>query len=91
MFFLAYVIIPVSSRSPAEAIRAPLAPFQAGMRGEVPDSWLAFQDETDELRQLHEAQITFTVNDTGGMQIEGYTDIFHLDDRAVRSGTCQRL
>ena len=84
MFSLAYVILPVSDTPPAEAIRASLARFQGGGRGDLPETWLAFHDETDELRQAHEAEFTFVERDGGGMQIEGGADTFHLDTQKVR-------
>ncbi|WP_267358818.1 MULTISPECIES: hypothetical protein [unclassified Methylobacterium] len=60
MFSLVHVILPVSELAPAEAIRASLAPFERGGKGEVPDDWLAFHDETDEVRALHRTEFTFT-------------------------------
>jgi len=83
MFSLAYVILPVSDTPPAEAIRASMAPFRRGTHSDLPEGWLAFHDETDELLQAHEAHFTFTEKGTGGMQIEGDGDIFHLDTRKV--------
>jgi hypothetical protein len=79
MFSLAYVILPISEMPPAAAIRASLARFQRGRRGELPEDWLAFHDETEEIREAYEAHFTFTDNGTGGMQIGGDGDIFHLD------------
>ena len=55
MFSLAYVLLPVSDTPPAEAIRSSLARFQRGRRGDLPEAWLAFHDETEELREEHEA------------------------------------
>lgn len=83
MFSLAYVILPISEMPPAEAIRASLARFQRGRRGELPEDWLAFHDETDEIREAYVAHFTFTDNGTGGMQIGGDGDIFHLDTAKV--------
>ena len=51
MFSLAYVILPFADIVPADAIRASLARFQRGGRGEVPDGWLTFHDETQALRR----------------------------------------
>lgn len=85
MFSLAYVILPVSDLPPAEAIRASLAAFQRGTRGTLPESSLAFHDETDALREAHEAHLVFSEKGTGGMQIEGHGDILHLDTQKVRN------
>jgi hypothetical protein len=85
MFSLAYVILPVSGTPPAEAVRASLAPFQRGGRGDLPEGLLAFHDETDALMQVHTANFTFVELHTGGMQIEGGTDFFHLDTRKVQT------
>jgi len=79
MFSLAYVILPVSDTLPAEAIRASLARFQRGRRGELP-----FHDETDEIMEAHEARFEFTDNGTQGMQLGGDGDTFHLDTGKVR-------
>nr|WP_294543094.1 hypothetical protein [uncultured Rhodopila sp.] len=84
MFSLAYVLLPVSDIPSAEAIRASLAPFQRGGRGDLPQTWLAFDDETDALRQAHAADFTFVALETGGMRIEGGADTFHLDMRKVQ-------
>ncbi len=71
MFSLAYVILPISETAPAEAITASLTRFQRGKRGDVPDSWLAFHDETQWLRTAHEANFIFAITDKGGLRIEG--------------------
>jgi len=84
MFSLAYVILPVSDTLPAEAIRASLARFQRGRRGELPEAWVAFHDETDEIREAHEARFEFTDNGTRGMRIGGDGDTFHIDTGKVR-------
>ncbi len=84
MVSLAYVILPVTGTPPGDAIRASLAPFQRGGRGDLPETRLAFHDETDELRQAHEAHFTFIVLEKGGLQIEGGADVFHLDMQQVR-------
>lgn len=83
MFALAYVILPFSGTPPEEAIRASLAPFQRGGRGDLPDAWLAFRDETDGLLEAHEARFTFTIQDGGGMRIEG-GHTWYLDTARVR-------
>ncbi len=71
MFALAYVILPFSDALPACAIRASLAPFQRGQRGDLPDDWLSFHDETEALLADYEAQLTITTQGNGGMRIEG--------------------
>ncbi len=61
MFSIAYVVLPFSDAgAPADAIRASLAPFQMGGRREnLPDEWLAFDDQTEDLRIAHETWFTF--------------------------------
>ena len=71
MFALAYVVLPFSDTLPAAAIQASLAPFQRGQRGDLPESWLSFNDETEALLEDYEAQLTITAQGNGGMQIEG--------------------
>ncbi len=71
MFALAYVILPFSDTLPVDVIRAPLAPFQRGQRGDLPEGWLSFHDETDALMEDHDARLTITTHCTGGMRIEG--------------------
>ncbi|HEY1931189.1 MAG TPA: hypothetical protein VGG99_04190 [Acetobacteraceae bacterium] len=71
MFSLAYVILPFSDTPPADAIRASLARFQRGGRGDLPEGWLTFRDETEEFRGVHEAHHIFTEHDTGGLGIKG--------------------
>jgi len=71
MFSLAYAILPFSDTTPAEAITASLAPFQRGGRGDLPESWLSFHDETEYLRKDYEARFTFTLEEGRGMRIEG--------------------
>src|SRR5271156_1350380 len=71
MFALAYVILPFSATLPADAIRASLAPFQRGQRGDLPDGWLSFHDETEALLADYEARLTITIQGNGGMRIEG--------------------
>jgi hypothetical protein len=71
MFALAYLILPFSATLPADAIRASLAPFQRGQRGDLPESWLSFDDETEAFLEDYEAQLTITTQGDGGMQIKG--------------------
>lgn len=71
MFSIVYVILPFSDATPADAIRASLARFQRGRRGDLPEAWLAFHDETEELCEVHEAHHIFTEQGTGGLRIEG--------------------
>ena len=86
MFSVAYVILPFSEMPPAEAIRASLAPFQRGRRGDLPEAMLAFHDETDEVRRLYQASFTFTEQDKRGMQIAGdHVDHWNLDLEEVRA------
>ena len=74
MFSIAYVILPFFDTPPADAVRASLARFQQGRRGDLPESWLTFHDETEEFRQVHEAQHIFTEQDKGGLRIERNID-----------------
>ncbi len=71
MFSLAYVILPFSDTAPAEAIRASLARFQRGRRGEVPDEWIGFDDDTDGVRHAHEAELTFVDRGRSGPEMHG--------------------
>jgi hypothetical protein len=80
MFSVAYVILPCADTPPADAIRGSLARFQRGRRGDLPDGWLSFHDETDELRLMHEAPHIFTEQDQGGLRIEGNFDSSWLID-----------
>jgi hypothetical protein len=57
MFALAYVILPFSGTLPADAIRASLAPFQRGQRGDLPEGCLSFHDETEALLEEYEARL----------------------------------
>ncbi|HEX6012354.1 MAG TPA: hypothetical protein VFY87_11250 [Geminicoccaceae bacterium] len=84
------MLLPVSDRSPAEAIRASLAAFERGGRGDVPDGWLAFQDETEHARALHAASWVFTDEGRGSLRIEGGGEHWHLDFRAVRAEMARR-
>jgi hypothetical protein len=72
MFSLAYAILPFADAAPAESIRASLAPFQRGQRGDVPDDWLTFHDQTEALRRAHETRFTLTTTPEYGLQITGY-------------------
>ena len=84
MFGLARVILPFNGADPAEAIRRSLARFQRGGSGDVPDAWLAFVDEAEHLRAAHEARLTFTLVDKGGLQIEGHDGaLLCLDARKI--------
>lgn len=81
MFSLAYIILPFSNATPADAITASLARYRRGGRGEVPEEWLQFHDQTAEVRSMHEATFTFTTDN--GLRIEG-GESWQLDSRAVR-------
>jgi len=80
MFGLAYVLLPVTDTPPAEAIAASLSRFRRGGRGDVPDDWLRFHDETAHIRQMHEARYTFTRNE--GLRVSG-GESWYLDSSAV--------
>ncbi|TXN03744.1 hypothetical protein FV222_08225 [Methylobacterium sp. WL103] len=90
MFASVYVILPVSDLAPAEAIRASLAPFQRGGKGDVPDDWLAFHDETAEVRTIHLTEFIFTREEGRGTRIEGephwHLDIGAINDEMARRG-----
>jgi hypothetical protein len=75
VFAVAYVILPFSDTQPAEAIGTSLARFQRGQRGDLPEKWLAFDDETEALRRVYEAHLTFIEKGTGGLQIKGDADV----------------
>ncbi len=89
MFSIVHVLLPFSDESPAEAIRASLAPFERGGRGDVPDEWLAFDDETEHVRALHAGHWVFTDLGGNGLRIEG-GDHWHLDLMAVRAEMTRR-
>ena len=59
MFSVACVILPFSGLLPAVAVRGSLARFERGARGDVPESWLSFDDETDGLHRAYEAPLVF--------------------------------
>jgi hypothetical protein len=84
MFSIVHVILPMSDQPPVEAIRASLARFQRGERGDLPDEWLTFHDETSWGRALYEADLTFTDDGRHGLRIEG-GDPFYLNTEAVRA------
>lgn len=86
MFSVAYVILSFSETPPADAIRASLARFQRGRRGDLPESWLTFHDLTEELRRAYEAHYIFTERDDGGLRVEGNTDSsWFVDTMNVRA------
>ena len=80
MFGLAYVLLPFTDERPSEAIAASLSRFRRGRRGDVPDEWLRFHDETAYLREMHEARYTFTRDK--GLRISG-GESWYLDSSAV--------
>ena len=84
MFSVAYVVLPISDTPPAEAIRASLARFERGGRGDLPESWLAFDDETDSLRSIHEATLTFTDAGRHGLAVDRGAALWLSDTGAVR-------
>lgn len=84
MFSIVHVILPFSETSPAEAIRGSLARFERGARGDVPDEWLAFSDETAHVRALHTGRWVFTSEGPGGLRIEG-PDHWLLDTKRIRA------
>lgn len=83
MFSFAYVVLPFSDTPPADAIRASLARFERGMRGDVPDDWLRFEDETGELRAMHEERLSLSL--APGLTLHDATHSWHLDFKAVRA------
>lgn len=84
MFSIVHVLLPFCDASPAEAIRASLARFERGRRGDVPDDWLAFHDETEHVRTLHRTPFVFSRDEGGGIRIEG-SDTTFLDFGAIRA------
>lgn len=80
MFSLAYVILPFGSASPAAAIAASLARFQRGRRGDIPEQWLRFHDETAHVEELYRSSLTFTKGQ--GLRTEG-ADPWYFDIRAI--------
>ena len=89
MFASVYVILPLSDLAPAEAIRASLAPFQRGSKGDVPDEWLAFHDETAEVRAVHLTEFVFTREEGRGTLIKGEPH-WHLDIGAINAEIARR-
>ena len=86
MFSLAYVILPFTDTPPADAITASLARFQRGRRGDLPDDWVAFHDETEDLRSAHETRFTFTDLGKSGLLVEGDAEAFwQVNGASVRS------
>lgn len=86
MFSVAYVILPFADTSPADAIRASLARFQRGRRGDLPESWLTFHDETEAFRRVHAAPHVFTEQETGGLRIKGdFESSWLIDTGNVRT------
>ena len=86
MFSMAYVILPFSETPPADAITASLARFQRGGRGDLPDDWVAFQDETAGLRLAHETRFTFTDRGKNGLGMEGGSEaLWYIRSESVRS------
>lgn len=81
MFSLAYIVLPFSQQSPAEAIAGSLARFRGGRRGDVPDEWLRFHDDTATVREMHDATYSFEVGQ--GLRTLGGKS-WHFDITAVR-------
>ena len=82
---------PFSDLPPADAMRASMSRFQRGLRGDVPYEWLAFADETDALRQAHEARFAFTDKGKHGFQVESsHAAFWYVDTAKVRNDMRQR-
>jgi hypothetical protein len=91
MFALAYVILPFSETAPADAIQSSLARFQRGLPGDVPDSWIEFEDYTEFLRSAHEAEFIFSLSQNGGLRIQADNDAASvIDFDKVRAEMQQR-
>lgn len=94
MFSLAYILLPFSDTPPADAIADALSRFRMGSRGDVPEEWLQFDDDTAHIEELYRADITFTKRD--GLRTEG-ADPWYFDTSAVmaamgrRDKTCWRV
>ncbi len=94
MFDVAYVVLPFADSPPADAIRASLAPFQRGGRGEVPDGLprLPRRDGGAAMRCVHAARLTFTDQGKGGLRVENddqapwYVDTTKVRDEMRRRG-----
>lgn len=80
MFGLAYVLLPFNETPPSEAIASALARFRRGRRGDVPDEWLRFHDETAYIREMHEARYSFARDER--LKISG-GESWYLDSAAV--------
>jgi hypothetical protein len=65
MYGIAYVIIPTEFESLQAALDEALAPFRRGGPDEFPRKALAFDDVTDELRQLHRLPIALEAEGAG--------------------------
>lgn len=87
MFGLAYVLLPFTDVPPSEAIAASLSRFRRGRRDDVPDEWLCFHDETEYLRETHEARYTFARDK--GLRISG-GEGWYLDSSAVLAEMARR-
>jgi hypothetical protein len=83
MFSVAYVVLPFSSCNPADAIANSLARFERSSRGDIPEDWLQFHDETSRIREAHRAQYIFT-RTPNGLQTEG-GDTWDLSMEAISS------
>lgn len=77
MFSIAYVILPFSDERPADAIAGSLARFQRGGRGDVPDDWIRFHDETAIVRAAHQSDYLFT-RTPNGLEVKG-GDMWHIE------------
>lgn len=69
MFGSAYIILPFSDQPPGEAIAQSLARFERGRRGDLPEEWLRFHDDTADLRKLYGTTFSFTLD--GFLRVEG--------------------
>lgn len=87
MFSLAYVILPFSEDSPAQAIAASMARFRGGKRGDVPDEWLRFHDETSTVQEMHESTYSFEIDQ--GLRTSG-GESWYLNSSAVREEMARR-
>ena len=81
MFSLAYVLLPFSDTPPAEAIATSLSRYQGGRRGDVPDDWLRFDDETAELRNLFNERLDCTLK--AQLSIHDSQHSWHLNAQAL--------
>jgi hypothetical protein len=91
MFSITYLILPFAESAPADAIRESLAPFQQGGRGDdIPQDWLAFHDETNWLREIHETSFIFTDQGKYGLQVEGGGGLWGVNVKQVRDDMQRR-